>query len=74
MAKIYIDGGKEKVSNANASWEQELTGDKEVVLSKGYFSVSEGGSLYSNPLFRLKNITICRSWQLIKNILKQCVG
>lgn len=51
-----------------------FTGDREAVLSKGNFSLSEGGSLYSNPLFRLKNITICRSWQLIKNILKQCVG
>lgn len=54
MTKIYIDGGKENISNINAFWEQGLTGDREVLLSKGNFSVSEGGSLYSNPLFRLK--------------------
>lgn len=34
MAKIYIDGGKEKVSNANAYWGRGFIGDRKVVLKK----------------------------------------
>lgn len=47
---------------------------RQVVLNQRSYALYPEGSLYSTPLFLENKITICRSWQLIQNILKHCVG
>lgn len=75
FGKYYLDYGMRKGSQTKCLLGAGPVQDGSSIEPK-LCSISKGGSLYSTPLFFFfdKKNTICRSWQLIQNILKHCVG
>lgn len=71
LGNYSIDMEYRRGLKLNAYW--ELSWWVSSVEPQKLCFLSKGGSLYSIPLFLDKKIIICRSWQLIQNILKHNV-